>query len=228
MKGLEYLDAETLQRAWLAIDARVRTELAASGKSLRDYLHDRNPVWRLVGRIALHLAENRRDEEYPFAFMATYASGVSAQGETRNLPLARALQEFAGTANRKRLAELLRPVRDAAERLPWVQELITSGDIYQALAWTPAEAYRLLQDVPALEDAGLAVRIPDWWQPTRPPRPQVTVRVGEHGRAALGADALLDFSVALSSAARPSRTRSSVSCCSQPRACCACAANGSR
>ena len=71
--------------------------MAASGKSLREYLHDRNPVWRLVGRIALHLAENRRDEEYPFAFMATYASGVSAQGETRNLPLARALQEFAGT-----------------------------------------------------------------------------------------------------------------------------------
>ena len=94
-------------------------------------------------------------------------------------------------------AALLTPVRDASQRLPWVQELIDSGDIYQPLAWTPAEAHRFLRDIPALEESGLIVRIPDWWQPERPRRPQVSVRVGTTAAAWLGAGALLDFSVAM-------------------------------
>jgi SNF2-related domain/SNF2 Helicase protein/Helicase conserved C-terminal domain len=197
MRGLEYLDAETLGSAWRDIDATVRREVGASGGGLRAYLHEKNPLWRLVGRVTLHLAENKRDEAYPFAFLATYADSLSERGEPRHLPLGRALQQYAGAAHRKRLAALLTPVRDASERLPWVQELIDSGDIYQPLAWTPAEAHRFLRDIPALEESGLIVRIPDWWKPERPRRPQVSVRVGTTSAASLGAGALLDFSVAV-------------------------------
>jgi non-specific serine/threonine protein kinase len=39
------------------------------------------------------------------------------------------------------------------------------------------------------------VRLPDWWKGGRPPRPRVSVRVGENRSAGLGADTLLDFSV---------------------------------
>src|SRR2546430_11774901 len=54
-----------------------------------------------------------------------------------------------------------------------------------------------LRAIPAFEAAGLVVRVPDWWRPRRPPRPEVTVRVGEKKPSALGMDALLDFSVAV-------------------------------
>ncbi|MBW4052009.1 MAG: DEAD/DEAH box helicase [Proteobacteria bacterium] len=197
IKGTEYLDAETLRAAWLEIDVAVRDGVGKSGQGLRAYLHERNPLWRLVGRVTFHLAENKRDEDYPFAFLATYAGSVSERGEPRHLPLARALKEYAGAAQRKRLAALLTPIRDASQRLPWVQELIDSGDMYQPLAWTPAEAHRFLRDVPALEESGLVVRIPDWWRPERPKRPQVSVRIGSAAAASLGAAALLDFSVGL-------------------------------
>ena len=70
MKGLEYLDAGTLRAAWSEIDFRVRSEAAASGQSPRTWLHERNPLWRLVGRVTFHLAENKRDEAYPFACAA--------------------------------------------------------------------------------------------------------------------------------------------------------------
>jgi non-specific serine/threonine protein kinase len=195
MKGLEYLDAHFLRTAWSDLDARVRGEILASGKGLRPYLHEKNPLWRVVGRVTFHLAENKRDEEYPFAFLATYAGGISERGEAQHLPLARALQEYAGVSNRKRLLALLTPIRDAAERLPWVQELVESTDIYHPLAWTPAEAHRFLRDVAALEASGLIVRIPNWWRANRPPRPQVNVRIGSQQLASLGANALLDFSV---------------------------------
>ena len=196
MKGFEYLDPDMLAAAWLDMDAHVRAEVAALGKGLRAYLHAQNRAWRLVGRVTFHLAENKRDELYPFAFLATYASGLSERGEAQHLPLARALQEYAGAAHRKRLVALLTPIRDASESLPWVRELIEGGDIYHSLAWTPAEAHRFLRDVPGLETAGLMVRIPNWWKANRPARPQVSVRVGQRP-SGLGADALLDFSVAL-------------------------------
>ncbi len=204
MRGLEYLDAGTLRAAWLALDARVRSDVVNShDNSVRAYLHEKNPVWRLIGRVTFHLAENRRDEDHPFAFLATYAAGVSERGEPRHLPLARALQEYSGADHRKRLVALLTPIRDASERLPWVQELLESRDIYHPLAWSPAEAHRFLRDVPVLETSGLGVRIPDWWKPDRPARPQVRVRVGSVPAEGLGAQALLDFSVAVTLDGKP-------------------------
>ncbi len=197
IKGLEYLDAGTLRAAWSDIDDRVRSETAASGQSPRTWLHERNPIWRLVGRVTFHLAENKRDEAYPFAFLATYAASMSDRGEARHVPLGRALQEYAGAANRRRLVSLLTPIRDAAERLSWVHDLTESGDIYHPLAWTPAEAHRFLRDVPVLEESGLVARIPDWWKAGRAPRPQASVSVGGKPASSLGADALLDFSVRL-------------------------------
>ena len=198
MKGLEYLDAPALEQAWRALDAQVRAAVAAHGHGLRAWLHHTNSEWQLVGRITFRLAENKRDEEYPFAFLATYASGLSEHGESHHVPLAKALQEYAGTANRERLIALLTPIRAVSEKLGWVRDLVESGDIYQALAWTPMEAHRFLRDVPVLEAGGLVVRIPNWWRAAKPPRPQVSVRVGDQKRAALGADALLDFSVGVS------------------------------
>jgi SNF2-related domain/SNF2 Helicase protein/Helicase conserved C-terminal domain len=197
MRGLEYLDADALRGAWKDMDTRVRSEVSRSGKSVRAWLHGSNPLWRLVGRVTFHLAENSGDEDLPFAFLATYARRVSERGEPRHVPLAHALREFAGAAHRKRLAGLLTPIRDASDRLSWVREITESGDIYHPLAWTPAEAHQFLRDVPQLETCGLVVRIPDWWKPDRRARAQVSVRIGSAPAASLGAQALLDFSVAV-------------------------------
>jgi non-specific serine/threonine protein kinase len=202
IKGFEYLDVSALARAWVDLDTHVRADIAASRKGLRAYLHEVNPLWRVVGRVTFHLAENKRDEQHPFAFLATYTSGVSERGEAQHLPLSRALQEYSNAADRKRLIALLTPIRDASERLPWVRELIESDDIYHSGVWTPAEAYRFLRDIPALEASGLIVRIPNWWRTDRPPRPQINVRLGQKP-SGLSADALLDFSVALTLDGKP-------------------------
>lgn len=78
-----------------------------------------------------------------------------------------------------------------------MQSLVDSGDLYHALAWSPTDAHRFLRDIPILDSSGLIVRIPDWWRADRPPRPQVSARVGGQPIASLGADSLLDFSVAV-------------------------------
>ena len=100
MHGLEYLSVEHLAEWWIALDSLVRQRVRESGHSVQDYLHALNPAWRTVGRVTFHLAENKRDPEYPFAFLATYATRLSAQGKAQHLPLDRALEEYSGARNR--------------------------------------------------------------------------------------------------------------------------------
>jgi non-specific serine/threonine protein kinase len=195
MRGGEYLSAEVLARLWRSLDELVRVEIARHPQGAGAWLKESHPLWRMVGRVTFHLAENKRHPTHPFAFMASYASRISSQSRVQHLPLGRALQEYAGAGNKPALLNLLSPVQKAAEKSGFVRELVDSSRIFKALPWTPAEAYRFLKDAPACEEAGVVVRLPDWWKGGRPPRPRVSVRVGENRSAGLGADTLLDFSV---------------------------------
>ena len=121
-----------------------------------------------------NLAENRRDAEQPFAFMATYTTRLSAQARAQHVPLGQALREYAGAANRDKLLSLLLPVQRAAEHCDWLRPMIDAGEIFHPLRWGPAEASRFLHSLPDLESAGVVVRMPATWRANRPARPRVT------------------------------------------------------
>jgi len=197
MQGLEYLRVGTLEALWRELDVLARSEIRRHRGGAVGWLRAINPDWRLVGKVTFHLAENKQDEQRPFAFLATYASGLSGKGTVRYLPLGRALEEYAGARKKDRLLALLLPVQRAAERSALIRELLESGAIFHPQAWTVREAYRFLKDLPLIEESGVIIRIPDWWRTGRPPRPQVSVTIGDRKAKQLGLDALLDFSVNL-------------------------------
>src|SRR5207253_10107684 len=172
-------------------------EIRAQPGSVADWLSARHPSWHVVGKVCLRLAENRADEEHPFAFLATYAARAGAGGKVQHRPLARALEESSARGDRKGLLHLLVPLQRAAEQTEWLAELIDSGEIYQASAWTPAQAHRFLNAIPACAAAGLVVRLPDWWRARRPPRPEVALRVGDSKLSAAATDARRDLPVAV-------------------------------
>ena len=193
MTGAEYLTATVLQSLWEALDAAFRVELSASKVSVQDFLKWKSPAWNLVGRVHFNLAENRKDDQAPFAFLATYTTRLSAHAKAQHVPLGRALSEYAGWTNKSRLLSLLLPVQRAAEQCLWLKSMVEAGEIYHPLRWTPAEALQLLTDLPRLEAAGVVVRVPGAWRANRPPRPQVSATVGAKAPSGLGSDALLDF-----------------------------------
>ncbi len=195
MKGAEYLTIEVLQNFWQEMDQAFAIELAESGASIQDFLKRRNPAWNLVGRVHFNLAENRKDEHAPFAFLATYTTRLSAHAKAQHLPLGQALREYAGAANKDRLLSLLLPVQRAAEICSWLKAMVDSGEIFHPLRWKPSDAFRFLQDVPNLESAGVVVRMPATWRANRPARPKVTATVGGRAPSALGMDSLLDFNL---------------------------------
>jgi non-specific serine/threonine protein kinase len=181
MTGAEYLTVEVLRNLWREIDAAFGVELAEAKCDVQEFLKRRHSAWNTVGRVHFNLAENRKDPDAPFAFLATYTTHLSSQAKAQHLPLGRALTEYAGAANRDRLLSLLLPVQRASETCPWLKEMVDAGEIYHPLRWTPQEALQVLRDVPQLESAGVIVRMPAAWRGNRPPTP---ARDGYGGRQA--------------------------------------------
>ncbi|HET8997966.1 MAG TPA: DEAD/DEAH box helicase [Acetobacteraceae bacterium] len=193
MPGAEYLTPDMLADLWDATASACADSYAEAGTDLQGFLKALNPAWNLVGRVHFNLAENRRDTEAPFAFMATYTTRLSAQAKAQHVPLGQALREYAGAANRDKLLSLLLPVQRAAERCAWLKPMIEGGEIFHPLRWTPQDASRFLASVPELESAGVVVRMPASWRASRPARPQVSGTVGARKPSGVGLEGLLDF-----------------------------------
>ena len=92
MPGAEYLTAAVLGRSLARHGCGLRCRAGRSQAApCRSSSNRRHPAWNLVGRVHFNLAENRKDEEAPFAFLATYTTRLSAQAKAQHLPLGQAL-----------------------------------------------------------------------------------------------------------------------------------------
>lgn len=201
MRGLEYLTVNVLANLWDELDAFTRQKAMARKTGLPGYLRNLHSDWNLVGRVTFHLAENKKNADRPFAFMATYTpdktSNTGSASQVRHSPLSTALRESLDSADRRRLDTLLEPVSRAAKSVPLIAELLESRALFSPQAWDLSLAYRFLQSVPQLESSGVIVRVPNWWNASRPPRPRVDVRVGSKSQSQLS-DGGLDLQVNVS------------------------------
>jgi non-specific serine/threonine protein kinase len=198
MRGAEYLTPDTLSILWQGLGAALLDECATHGESIETYLKARNEAWNLVGRVHFFLAENRKDPDAPFAFIATYTTNLTAHGKAQHLPLSQALAEFSGGRKKAQLLSLLMPVQRAAKTCDWLAEMVHSKEIYHPLRWQVSDVVRFLQDLPAIEAAGIVVRMPALWASGRPSRPKVRAALGSKPPSNLGLDALLDFDMNVS------------------------------
>jgi len=197
MKGAEYVNEESLRFIWNEIKEALKIEILDYGQDLSAYFNSRHSEWTLQGRVCFHLAENKSSEETPFAFMATYVHQVSTQGKTQHYPLSRAIEEYSGPKQKNTLLRLLSPLYKASQESSFIKNIIDSGQVYHPLAWTPREAHNFLKDIPLIEKAGIAIKVPNWWKQKRPSRPQATLRLGEKKSGGMGFNALFDASFSI-------------------------------
>jgi superfamily II DNA or RNA helicase len=192
--GAELLSVGLLQTWWGGLGEQVQEQFDPIGHFVESMGDD----WHAIGRVTFHLAENKRSEEFPFAFLATYVTGMNEGGKPQQLPLSRAMQELSKGNDRGALLKLIRPVVDASKASKIVLQLLNTGKLYQPLMWTARQAYEFFRDIPKFESAGISTRVPDWWNAKRPPRPKVSITVGDRKRSpdsVVGVEAMLDFTV---------------------------------
>ncbi len=193
MTGAEYVTRTVVEDLWQRLQDEFRDEVRQAKGSIEEFIRQYSPDVHLVGRIFFHLVENRKDD-HPFAFLATYTTGLNRQGKSQHLPLKHALQEH-GRDSRKML-DLLVSVHRAAQDSALVSELIESGELFHPLAWTAREAYTFLREIPIYEQAGILCRIPDWWK-RGAASVQVNISLGDRQTSLVGMDALLSFNINL-------------------------------
>jgi non-specific serine/threonine protein kinase len=153
MTGAEYLTASVLDTLWTDVDAAFRLELSQSKVSVQDFLKRKNPAWNLVGRVHFNLAENRKDEEAPFAFLATYTTRLSAHAKAQHLPLGgRSASMQARRTSRGFCRCCCRC--SALRAVPLAQGDGRFRRGLSSAALDTAEAFQLLKDLPLLEAAG--------------------------------------------------------------------------
>jgi len=189
MVGSEYIDADLLDRVWQQLHEAFASAIRSHRGSVEAFIRTYSPNIQLVGRVFFHLVENR-DDAYPFAFMATYATGVNRQGQSRHLPLKNALQEYENDP--EKLLELLTTVHKAAEKSPLMTDLLDTGEIFHPLAWTSGDAFSFLKEIPIYEASGILCRIPNWWKGSRA-RISLNFSVGDRKPSWVGLDAILSF-----------------------------------
>lgn len=185
--GAEYVTKNWLKRQYKKLLEVFRAEIRDYPGKVSLYLSEKSQKLQVPERVFFHLVENRDDAEFPFAFLATYAT-TGENGRVRHVPLQYALTEY--RERLQMLLELLGCLNRAAEVSPLIGGFVDSGELFHPLRLTAEEAYRFLQNVPALEGTGILCRIPNWWK-KRYSAVSVSVKIGETAPSLLGLDSLL-------------------------------------
>lgn len=184
--GSEYIDRSWLERAFRQLNLVYREEMGEYSGTAALYLAEQSQHLRSPEQIFFHLVESK-DEENPFAFLATYATR-GENGQITHVPLQYALTEY-GT-DRAKLLELLSCLNRAAEAVPLIGQFMSTGELFHPLRLTAEEAYELLKRTEELEGAGILCRVPNWWR-KRTAAVSLTVSLGGKEPSRLGFDALV-------------------------------------
>ncbi len=158
--GTEYIDQNWLEGIYAELNAVFRKEMTGYGGTVQMFLTEKGQQLRVPERIFFHLVESK-DEDFPFAFMATYAT-AGEDGRVRHMPLSYALTEF--KTERDRLVTLLSCLNRVSEVSELIGGFVESGELFHPLKFTVSEAYEFLKGVPAIERCGVLCRVPNWWR----------------------------------------------------------------
>ncbi|MDO4983470.1 MAG: DEAD/DEAH box helicase [Eubacteriales bacterium] len=185
--GSEYVTKAWLKKLFKGLNRTFSREIADYNGSVALYFEEKHQNLHVPERIFFHLVENRQSSEFPFAFLATYAS-IDKNGKVRHYPLRYALTEY--EHERHKLLELLSCLNRAADVSPLISDFMENGELFHPLQLTGEEAWQFLRSVPAIEGAGILCRIPNWWRKNAA-TPTLTMRLGDKKPSAVGAQALL-------------------------------------
>ena len=191
--GMEYIDSSWLHMIWDRLIEVFRTEISEYTGSVAMYFTEHNSNINVVGRVFFHMVENPEDD-YPFAFMATYSTKLVKSKKAIHTPLKNALQEY--KQDEKKLLSLLSTVTKVAEHSNFVSDLMESGELFSPLKLTVQEAYIFLSEIPLYEEAGIMCRVPDWWR-KKTNSVRLSVTVGNNEPSKVGLDAIMDFTPTL-------------------------------
>lgn len=184
--GSEYINYDWMKQMFAQLETVYQRQIQAYEGTVQLYLAEKSQDLHAPERIFFHLVESK-EEGYPFAFMATYAT-KDETGAIRHMPLKYALTEY--QQEREKLLNLLSCLNKAAEVSNIVNEFVERGEMFHTLRLTAEEAYQLLVSMEDIQACGILCRVPNWWR-KRATSVHLSITLGEKQPSLLGFDAIL-------------------------------------
>ena len=186
--GYRYIDEVFVENCFKILNSEFQKKFDDYSGTIEEFVNSFNSNNHVAGRIFFHLVESK-DEEFPFAFLATYVTHLK-DSKKKHLPLKNALIEYKG--DHEKLLKLLSTVNRTCEISSFISDLVDSGDIFHPIRLTAPEAYTFLTEIHLYEDSGIVCRIPNWWK-RKSNSLKLSLTVGEKKESIVNMEALIDF-----------------------------------
>lgn len=190
--GAQYISKEWIQVFFDGLHAVFADEISGYHGKVEAYFAQKSPKLQVSERIYFHLVDHE-DGEFPFAFMATYATKLENE-KIRHMPLQYALTEFKNERNK--LIELLSCLNKVAKVSNLIASLMESGELFSPIKLTVKETYDFLKQIEEIENLGVLCRIPNWWR-KKSTNITKTMKLGEKEPSKLGLDTLISLTPTL-------------------------------
>lgn len=189
--GIEFINEEWISFIFEKIADIYRKEIYGYKGTVKDFLMERNTNINVAGRVFFHLVENK-DENYPFAFLATYSTENKDAGllKAKHMPLKNALLEYKD--DKEKLLQLMSTISKTADKSEFISELMETGELFSPLKFSKKEAYIILKEIPIYEECGIMCRIPNWWK-RKSNSLKLSISIGDKEPSKVGMDAILAF-----------------------------------
>ncbi len=185
--GSENLTTDWLKNLWGLLNGVFAREIASYDGTVAMYLAEKDSHLKVAEKIFFHIVENKSDENYPFAFLATYSTKDKNE-KIIHVPLKYALTEYKN--NRDKILDLLACLNRAGDVCPLIGEFVEKGEMFHPLKLKSKEAWEILKSIPQIEETGIVCRIPDWWKKKKH-HAGVNVQLGEKRKSLLGLDSII-------------------------------------
>jgi len=182
--GWELVNINWIKNFWNQISNVFNAEIANFKGTVEEYFRTKDKNLVTSGRIFFHLVENK-DEEKPFAFLATYSTGT--KDEVKHFPLKNALEEY---KEQDDLIKLLASINKVAAKSNFMSEIIENGELFSPLHFSAKEAYLFLTETPIYEECGISCRIPNFWKK----KYKASLKISIKEPAKLGLNEIMSFS----------------------------------
>lgn len=149
---------EYISEHFLKILSIFKKEISETNQTVEAYFKAKDDNLNVASRIYFHLVENKKSDEYPFAFLATYAKKDNQ--DVLHTPLEKALIEYKN--DNDKLIYLLSSVTKAGEKSTLIKGLIDSGELFSPTYFTVNDAFTFFSEVNFYESLGIMCRLPKW------------------------------------------------------------------
>ncbi len=191
--GTEFVDANWIENIYHHLNTQFSSEIRSYKGTVQMYLQEKSQNLKVAKRIYFHLVENKEDADFPFAFLATYATKDS-ENRIVHMPLKHALVEY--EKDQEQLLNLLSCLNVVAQKNQLIAQYMETGDLFHPIRLTSIEAYDLLKSVPDIEKCGIKCRVPNWWK-KKYSAITANVNIGQNKPSMLGFDSILSLQPSL-------------------------------